>query len=222
MSELHAPPAVRLTPSETVLLHGDRFAGEAGMLRNKEELLTSEKKVSTDQLAEAALAAAMLGAERAGSLRLEARTKKALFGLVSRRALYAERAGGAAWPEGSLEAQLLARLGAEPAEVGDLVYAMLERDVDSPADEVLERVKRGLFGRGVLEREEVKRLKIFTTHRYRLAPGLADALRAQPADPVRALLDGCERDRAEVWRLLRKQVAGALARRTEQRDHRHD
>lgn len=222
MSEPHAPAAVRLTPSETVLLHGDRFAGEAGMLRNKEELLTGEKKVSADQLAEAALAAAVLGAEQAGSLRLEARTKKALFGLLSRRALYAGRAGGGEWPERTLEAQLLARLGAEPAEVGDLVYAMLEQDVHSPADEVLERVKRALSARGMLEREEVRRLKVFTTWRYRAAPGLADALREQPADPVLALLDGCERDRAEVWGLLKKQVAGALSRRREQQDHDHD
>ncbi|HEX2189731.1 MAG TPA: hypothetical protein VHG51_12570 [Longimicrobiaceae bacterium] len=221
MSDLHAPAAVRLTPSETVLLHGDRFAGEAGMLGNKEELLTVDKKVSADQLAEAALAAAVLGAEQAGSLRLEARTKKALFGLVSRRALYAERAGGAGWPEGTLEAQLAARLGAEPAEVGDLVYAMLERDTHSPADDVLDRAKRGLFARGMLEREEVKKLKIFTSYRYRPAPGLADALRENPADGARALLDRCERERAEVWQLLRKQVAGALSRRREQ-DFEHD
>jgi hypothetical protein len=113
--------SVRLTPSETVLLHGDRFAGEAGMLRAGTELLTAEKKVSTDQLAEAALAAMVLGSEQAGSIRLEARAKKVLFGLMSRTTLFAERVGGSAPPEGTLEAGFHARLGAGPREVDDAV-----------------------------------------------------------------------------------------------------
>jgi hypothetical protein len=36
---------------------------------------------------------------------------------------------------------------------------------------------------------------------------------------VRRLLDECERSRPEVWQLLKKHVAGALSRRTEQTDH---
>ena len=219
MSQLQAdavPP--RLTPSETVFLHGDRFAGEAGMLRGRTELLTAAKKVSTDQLAEAALAAMVLGSEQAGAVRLEARTKKALFGLMSRQTLYVEAAGGAAPPEGTLEAQFRARLGAGPREVDDVIYEMLERDTHSPAEDVLDRVRGGLFGRGVLERDEVKKLKFFTTYVYRLAAGTPELLREQPADPVRRLLDECERSRPEVWKLLRKHVGGALARRTEQSD----
>ncbi len=214
--------SVRLTPSETVLLHGDRFAGEAGMLRAKTELLTADKKVSTDQLAEAALAAMVLGSEQAGAIRLEARTRKVLFGLMSRTTLFAEPAGGSAAPEGTLEAAFRARLGAGAREVDDAVYEMLERDTHHPADDVLDRVRTGLFGRGVLERDEVKKLKFFTTYRYRLAAGTADLLREQPADPVRRLLDECERSRPEVWQLLKKHVAGALSRRTEQQDHTSD
>lgn len=223
MSQLQADAgSVRLTPSETVLLHGDRFAGEAGMLRAKTELLTAEKKVSTDQLAEAALAAMVLGSEQAGSIRLEARAKKVLFGLMSRKTLFAEAIGGATPPEGTLEAAFRARLGAGPREVDDVVYEMLERDTHHPAEDVLDRVQAGLFGRGVLERDEVKRLKFFTTYRYRPAARTMDLLREQPADPVRRLLDECERSRPEVWQLLRKHVAGALSRRTEQTDHRSD
>lgn len=219
MSEVQAQVgSARLTPSETVLLHGDRFAGEVGMMRNKEELLAVEKKVSTDQLAEAALAALVLGSEQAGGIRLEARTKKVLFGLMSRQTLYAERAGDARWPEGTLEALFRARLGAEPREVSDLLYDMLEHDTSVPADDVLDRIKQGLFGRDLLEREEVKKLKIFTTYRYRLAPATLDLLREQPAEPVRRLLDECERSRPEVWQLLKKHVGSALSRRTEQSD----
>ena len=219
MSQVEAGAgAARLTPSETVLLHGDRFAGEAGMLRGKTELLTAEKKVSTDQLAEAALAAAVLGSEQAGAIRLEARTKKVLFGLMSRQTLYAEAAGGAAPPQGTLEAFFLAALGTGPREVDDVVYEMLETDTDYPAETVLDRVRLGLFGRGLLERDEVRKLKFFTTYRYRLAPAAAELLRGQPADPVRRLLDEAERGRAAVWQLLRKHIGSALARRKEQSD----
>lgn len=219
MSQVQADvAAARLTPSETVLLHGDRFAGEAGMLRAKTELLAGDAKVSTDQLAEAALAALVLGSERAGTIRLEARAKKVLFGLMSRRTLYAEPAGGAAPPEGTLEARFRAHLGSGAREVDDVLYEMLERDTSNPAEDVLDRIQAGLFGRGLLERDEVKKLKFFTTYRYRLAEGVADLLRAQPADPVRRLLDEAERSRAEVWQLLRKHIGGALARRREQQD----
>lgn len=205
----------RLTPSETVLLHGDRFAGEAGVLKGKEELLADARKVSADQLAEAALAAAVLGSEQAGGIRLEARTRKVLFGLMSRKTLYATPAGAAEWPEGTLEAQFRARLTTEPREVKDVIYDLLERDTSYPASDVLDRVKRGLSERDLLEREEVKKLKIFTTYRYRLPEGTAALLREQTADPVRGLLDGCERTRPEVWQLLRKHIGSALAMRRE-------
>ena len=208
----------RLTPSETVLLHGDRFAGEAGMLKGKEELLADARKVSADQLAEAALAAAVLGSEQAGGIRLEARTKKVLFGLMSRKTLYAEPAGAVEWPEGTLEAQFRAWLPGEPREVKDVIYGLLEQDTSYPASDVLDRVKRGLFGRELLEREEVKKLKIFTTYRYRLPEGTAALLRDQPADPVRGLLDACERTRPEVWQLLKKHIGSALAMRREASD----
>lgn len=219
MSQLPADvAAARLTPTEIVLLHGDRFAGEVGMLRSKTELLTADKKVSTDDLADAALAALVLGSEQAGAIRLEARAKKMLFGLMSRQTLYAEAAGGAEPPAGTLEAQFRAALGTGPQEVSDVLIRMLERDTHSPADDVLDRVRVGLFGRGLLERDEVKKLKFFSSYRYRLAPGTADLLREQPAEPTRRLLDEAERSRPEVWKLLRKHVAHALVMRKEQTD----
>jgi hypothetical protein len=214
MSDGQAAP---FTPSETVLLHGRRFAGEVGMLRAREELLTGEGKVSTDQLAETALAAAVLGMERAGDVRLEVRMKKTLFGLISRKALFVSPAGPGSWPEKSVEWHLRQRLSGE-TEAGDLVHAWLEHDTSNPASDVLARVKRGLSARGLLEEVEVKKLKIFTTYEYRLPESTAAAVRGHSPDEVRALLDGAERSRPELWQLLKKQVGSALARRTEQSD----
>lgn len=217
-----APPQTQLAPSEVVLLHGDRFAGEAGMLATKEELLTRDAKVSADQLAESILAAVLLANEAAGCLRLEAREKKVLFGLMKRRTLYADRGDRvAAWPEGSLEAQLRGAFRGDSTEVDDLLYDLLREDVPSPALEVMLRVKGGLAGRGVLERVEVKRLKVFTTYEYRLPERTTELLRTEPAEPVRGLLDECQRSRPEVWQLLKKHVGSALSRRREV-DNDHD
>ena len=212
----------RFAPSEIVLLHGDRFAGEGGMLKGKEELLASEKKVSIEELAASVLSAVVLAHEEAGSIRLEARSKKVLFGLMSRRTLYAGRgAADAQWPEGSLEAQLRAFLRGDSMEVDDLLHALLLEDVPYPPHEVLDRVKQGLAVRGLLRREEVKRMKIFTAHVYRLAEGTEERLRAETPDAVRGLLDGCQRSRPELWQLLQKHVGSALARRKEADDD-HD
>src|SRR5688500_850844 len=82
----HSAPT--FTPSELVVLFGDRFADEGGMLTAKEEILTSGRKVSVEKVAKAAMAAAVLGAEQAGAVRLDPRAGKALFGLVKTRNLH--------------------------------------------------------------------------------------------------------------------------------------
>ena len=99
----NAAPLV-VTPSERVLLFGDRFAKPAGVLGHGEVVLSSGAKVSADDLAVQAIAAAYLACEQAGAARLETRQGKAMFGLLKTQALHLapgqKRVG---WPEGSLE-----------------------------------------------------------------------------------------------------------------------
>ncbi len=53
-----------LTPSEIVVLLGDRFVEPAGMLGYREEVLTSGVKVTTEKLARPVLEAALLANRR--------------------------------------------------------------------------------------------------------------------------------------------------------------
>src|SRR5512135_2417894 len=97
-------PGSYLTPSELVYLNGEKFAQKAGVF-NKIKLMHLDLSVNDAQLVQKVVAAAFLVNEQVGTLRLEVRAKKALFGLASVQALYAEPCGVQhPWPEHTLEA----------------------------------------------------------------------------------------------------------------------
>src|SRR5512135_3159717 len=126
-------PGSYLTPSELVYLNGEKFAQKAGVF-NKIKLMHVDLSVNDAQLVQMTVAAAFLANEQAGTLRLELRSKKALFGLTSVQALYAEP--GAAqrqWPPDTLEAVLppyAERFKAEKNtnEVYSILYAWMRAD----------------------------------------------------------------------------------------------
>ena len=84
MSEAAFNTAPAFAPSELVILFGDRFVPEAGMLETKEEVLTSGVKVGSQALMEAAMKAALYAVHRSGAARLDVRAGKAMFGLMKR------------------------------------------------------------------------------------------------------------------------------------------
>ena len=63
--------ALTFSPSELVLLNGERFSPEAGMLTGKEELLTTGAKVNSEKLMDAAVHAAVWALLESGAARLE-------------------------------------------------------------------------------------------------------------------------------------------------------
>ena len=89
MIDVSATPT--FAPSELVLLFGDRFTPEAGMLASKEEILTSGVKVNSEKLMNAAVGAAVWAVHRAGAATLEIRQGKALFGLMKTQKLHVVR-----------------------------------------------------------------------------------------------------------------------------------
>ncbi len=215
-------PGHTLTPSDLVFLHGEQFASK--VLVGNTALLHTDAKVSTAQLGQALLAAAFLGCERAGSLQLDVRQKKALFGLRKVDSLYALADEGIeAWPQGSLEADLAglaASLGSgtEPAEARALVYAWLQQDSASPWQAVVEKVRAGMAARGLLVAEEKTRLKIFSVTHYELPESTARLRTQVSAESARQLLSNCQQYRPEIWKLLRHHLNGAIRDRTEQSD----
>lgn len=208
---------VAVTPSEAVLLHGDRFAKSDTILTTGETLLLNGAKVAAEDLSRAALAAAVLANERAGAIRLEVRTEKHLFGLIKTRRIYAETADAApAWPRGSLEAVLLAcRAETGARKVADILYHVMEEDSPAPARQVLHLIKRGLIGRGLLKTQETKVLKVFKGTRHIPSESLRDADTEASAGLAEELIAPWRDGRPDEWERLGKAISEALSRRKE-------
>ena len=211
----HAAAPLVFTPSERVLLFGDRFAKAAGMLGHGEVVLSSGAKVGADELAVNAIAAAYLACEQAGAVRLEIRQGKAMFGLVSTRNLYvAPGHKPVRWPEGSLESWVVQGAGREP-KVSDLSQGLLcSGKENSPSQAMFERLKAALAARGVLHADHKTTLKVFTSVTYTF-PGHARAAAEQGGTQhVQALLDACRQQRPDVWKEMTDDIKTAINRLT--------
>ncbi len=219
MSDLDAT----LTPSELVYLNGEKFAPKAGVF-NKVKLMHIDLSVDEVQLVQKAAAAAFLANEQAGTLRLELRTKKALFGLASVQALYAEPcAVDHPWPADSLEAAFppyAVRFKAEKNtnEVYSILYAWMAQDCMSPFDEVINRIQYGLGARMLLGMREEKKLKIFTVRSYTLPDSTRALAQRTSLAPVTQMFQQCEQTRPLVWKALLEQIKKAISARREQSD----
>jgi hypothetical protein len=209
-----------MTPSELVLLNGELFAQKAWI--GNVRLLHAEAEVSATQLGRAMLAAAFLAADQAGSIHLEVRPKKAFLHKVD--ALFVDPGDPAiAWPEHSLENRLrtlaeACRSNRQDADVVNLVYRLLREDSANPWQSTVELVKEGLAARGLLAKVQVRKLKVFVSTHYELSESTAALRLGQSIEPVRQLLEECERDRPGVWRLLVAGINKAIKQRTEQQE----
>ena len=193
-----AAPLV-LTPSERVLVFGDRFSSSAGMLGYNEVVLSSGNKVDVDKLAQAMFAAALLADEQAGAIRLEPRQGKAMFGLMKTEKLHvAPGRKQVGWPQGSLEAVIAASVQQHPT-VEDLVQAIVGERSNSPGQIVCTRAKAALAARGVLVAEEKKTLKVFTSVAYSLPPATRAAAEQTGAGHVEQMLRACRQQRPKLW-----------------------
>ena len=210
-----------LTPSELIYLNGEKFAQKAGVF-NKVQLMHIDLGVNLIQLVQMVVASAFLANEQAGTLRLELRAKKALFGLTSVQALYAEPCGPLRqWPQYTLEAVLptyAERFKAEKNtnEVYSIVYAWLGQDWTAPFNEVIDRVRYGLGSRMLLGVHEEKKLKIFTVRSYTLPDSTRTLAQNTPLAPVQQMFQQCEQARPLVWKALLEQIKKAISARTEQ------
>jgi hypothetical protein len=203
-------------PSEMALLFGDRFAGPGSFTQGKEELLTGGT-AAQHELAREVIVAALLGMEHSGEIRIVQEPRKALLGLMTRQAVVAEATGSrAAWPAGSLEGELRETINGSRSEVSEVVCRWLGSDMNSPEKHVLDRVRRGLAGRGLVHREEKRAMKIFTSHSDSLPDATRELLARESPDELLGLLRAG--GRGDLVELVRKQVAKALAQRTESSD----
>lgn len=205
-------------PSELVLLFGDRFTPEAGLLASKEEILTSGIKVNAEKLMNAAVGAAVWAVHRSGAATLETRQAKALFGLMKKQKLHIVRGTvPSPFPAGSLESVIVEASELEP-EVQGILESYIGGEVSDPPARVLELMKAGLSGRHLLTAEERKTLKVFTTIAYTLPDSTRAAAGREPLEPVQALLRDAEQREPELFKAVQKAIDGARVMMTESRD----
>ncbi len=207
--------AAAFAPSELVVLFGDRFAPEAGMLALREEVMTSGAKVHAQKLMDAALTVALLAVHRSGAARLEERESKALFGLVTRRKLHLVRgAAQSPFPAHSVESALVDASAGAP-EAWSALATWIAVESGNPAGRAIGLVKAGLAERGLLEAEERKALGVFTVSSYALPAATRELASARPLEPVHDLLRQAEQGEPELWKAARKAVDQARAFMTE-------
>lgn len=217
MSDPQSPPAPPvITPSERVLLFGDRFAKPAGMLGDKEEILSSGVKVQADDLAGKMMLAAFLACEQAGAVRLETRQGKALFGLMETSHLHLlPGARQVAWPQGSLESWVVQGAAREP-KFSEWAQALLGSQKSyTPALNMFGRIKGVLASRGVLHAEEKKTLKVFSSVTYSLPADARAAAEAAGTDHAQRLLSECQQQRPELWTTMTRAITAAINWMTE-------
>jgi hypothetical protein len=205
-------------PSELVVLFGDRFTPEAGMLASKEEVLTSGVKVNAEKLMNAAVGAALWAVHRSGAATLELRQGKALFGLMKTQKLHVVRgAGTAGFPPHSLESRIVEASASGP-EVQKLLEAYIGGEVADPPARVLALIKAGMAERGLLGREERTSMMVFTTVAYTLPQGTRAAAEGAGVDAVQALLRDAEQREPALFKEVQKDIDGARVMMTESRD----
>jgi len=210
-----------LTPSEVIFLNGELFAKKVTL--GNVQLLHSDEKVSLNQLGQAILTAAILADEQAGAFRLEVQERKAMLGLRKVQKLFAVPANAREdLPEYSLEAtlsDLAVRLKPEDKnDISTIIYTWLRKDTFSAWSTAMDLVKAGMGKRGLLEAQDVKKLKIFTETVYTLPERIVRLIKGQSVEPVKALLENCARTRPEVWKLLDSSIKKAISDRTESSD----
>ncbi|HEX2211227.1 MAG TPA: hypothetical protein VHG93_26320 [Longimicrobium sp.] len=205
-------------PSELVVLFGDRFAPEAGMLTSKEEILTSGVKVNSEKLMNAAIKAALYAVHRSGAGRLETRAGMALFGLKKTRKLFLlQGTGSAHFPAGSLEAFLLEAVVMEQ-EVKDVLKAFIGEETSNPPQRALALIKRGMSERGLLEAEMKKTMLFLTTIDYALPAATRMAAEAQGIAEAQQLLREFEQREPELDQALQKEIDSARVFMTSSND----
>lgn len=218
MSEAESTGAPAFAPSELVILFGDRFAPEAGLLGFKEEIMTSGVKVSSEKLMNAAMKAALYTVHRSGAAQLALRAGKAMFGLMDTTKLFLlQGSGSASFPAGSLEAYLLEAAVMEN-EVKDVLKGFIGEETSNPPQRALGLMKRGLSERGLLEAEMKKTMMFLTTIDYVLPAATRMAAQAQPLEPVQQLLRDFEQREPELDRAVQKDIDAARVHMTESRD----
>lgn len=211
-----------LSPSETILLTGERYAKPSSMWAVNLHLLHKDEKVQAAELCFTMLMAALLDGEAKGifSLNVRRETRKVLFGLMGtseQATVYATPRQLHHYPQGSLEARLANLLANGEIKVQQLAYTLLGEDTAEPWLLVFNMVVAGLCQRELLIGEKVKHLLWTSTDLKAPASTLA-GVQAEESARIDALLANTRQQRAELWQLLTQALQAARSDRVKKDD----
>jgi hypothetical protein len=217
--------AAPLSPSERVLLYGERFTTAQILLGTTNDpqvpLLHADVLVSSPQLGRTILLAAILASEKAGTITLEPRVKKQMLGLSSTDSLYADAAEGktkVTWPTASLEARIrptVDQLQADNDNEVSRVVVSLVPVAEDPWASAVGQVIEGLRSRGLLVETAVTEPHIFKP--WVLSDEAKALVLEHDHAPIQQLLTDAQAEQPEVWKRLNEQLDTAIAEQTQQK-----
>lgn len=205
------------TPSELILLNGDKFAPEVET--DGHQLLCSDGMVNGNYLAVMMVAAAILANEEEGALFVElAEQKKKLFSSKSRQQVLLRPAGlTPSWNGYTLESAVLFSTGqlfATQADcsVRNVIYTFLMEDRKQPWTKVIEFVEWGLATSNWLMPVEGDATGAFEVP-FICPQKVQELAFSQPMGPVKSLFSTCKANTPELWKVLLAEIDQALKER---------
>lgn len=206
------------TPTEYILLNGEKFAPESSG-PNKLALLSSDGNVDGLALAKLICAAAILASEEEGALSLDLTQSKKMFGLRETTRLVIRPTGRPSnWNGFTLETAVLFVCSQAYAVPGDysvknIIYNILVEDRAKPWEKIIELVEGGLASSNWLMPVEGEAAAAFSTP-YICPAKVRELAFAQPAAPVMNLLMNCKKARPDIWKQMLGEISDAFEERT--------
>lgn len=202
------------TPSEFILLHGDKFAPEVKQ-SDGHQLLCSDGVVNGSYLAMMIIAASILANEEVGALAIEIRQKKKLFSSKQTSDVYIHPVGQSPnWSGYTVESAILFISGQLFAVQGEytvynVVHSMLLEDRKDPWQKIIEIVEWGLASSNWLLPVEGDAAAAFQTP-FICPEKVRELAYAQPIDPIRQLILNCKNNTPEIWKLMLAEIEQAF------------
>ncbi len=201
------------TPSEYILLNGDRFAPMVD--DGGHQLLCSDGMVNGNHLAVMITAAAILANVEENALEIEVRIKKGGLFTTPKEALYIHPVGQTpSWNGYTLESAILFTSGQFYAVKGEytvrnVVHTILQEDRKEPWQKIIEFVEWGLATSNWLIPVEGDAATAFQTP-FICPEKVQELAFSQPEAPIKQLFSDYKRNTPETWKMLLAEINQAL------------
>jgi hypothetical protein len=201
------------TPSEYILLNGEKFAPPAEGLDSL-ALLICDGKVSGPRLVVSMLMAAILANESEGGLEILKSEKKGLFNTAPRNELRLRVIRNTLnWSGYTLESAVMFIAGnlfsIQKNTVYNIIYTLLAKDRPDPWQKVIELVEWGLASSNWLLPVEGEAAAAFSTP-FICPARVRELVLEQSAQPVISLLTTFREQRPELHRAITQEIERAL------------